>query len=188
MKESIKKEGIEWIKAFAIGMIIFIFIRTFFFSNYVVEGVSMEPTLESGNKLIVNKIGNQIGDLQRFDVIVFHHNKEEDFVKRIIGLPGDKIEYRNDELYINGEKVNEPYLEKYRENYQEEAFGSMLTADFTLMEATGEETVPEGKLFVLGDNRPKSWDSRHYGFISMDQVVGKVNLRYWPINEMDISF
>lgn len=184
MKEALKKEGIEWIKAFAIGLIIFIFIRTFFFSNYVVEGVSMEPTLENGNKLIVNKMSYQIGDLKRFDVIVFHHNKEEDFVKRIIGLPGDKIEYRNDELYVNGEKIAEPYLEKYRKD----AFGSRLTGDFTLEELTGLDVVPEGKLFVLGDNRLKSWDGRQFGFISMDQVVGKVNLRYWPLAEMDISF
>lgn len=184
MKEAIKKEGIEWIKAFGIGLIIFIFIRTFFFTSYVVEGVSMEPTLVGGNKLIVNKIGYQIGELHRFDVIVFHHNKEEDFVKRIIGLPGDKIEYRNDELHVNGEKVAEPYLEKYRQ----EALGGRLTGDFTLEELTGSETVPEGKLFVLGDNRPKSRDSREFKFISVDQVVGKVNLRYWPLTDMDISF
>ncbi len=184
LRETVKKEGIEWIKAFGIGLIIFVFIRTFFISNYVVEGKSMEPTLENGNKLIVNKISYQIGELNRFDVIVFHHNKEEDFVKRIIGLPGDKIEYQNDELYINGEKIAEPYLEKQRD----EAFGSRLTGDFTLLELRGVETVPEGELFVLGDNRLESWDSRHFGFISMDQVVGKVNLRYWPIDEMDISF
>jgi len=184
MKEALKKEGIEWIKAFAIGLIIFIFIRTFFFTNYVVQGESMEPTLVDGNKLIVNKIGYQIGELHRFDVIVFHHNKEEDFVKRIIGLPGDKVEYRDDELYVNGEKIAEPYLEKYRK----EALGSRLTGDFTLEDLTGSETVPEGKLFVLGDNRLKSWDSRQFKFISVDQVVGKVNLRYWPLTEMDISF
>lgn len=184
MREDIRKEGMEWIKAIAIGLIVFAFIRTFFFSNYVVEGESMEPTLETGNKLIVNKMGSQLGELNRFDVIVFHHNKEKDFVKRVIGLPGDSVEYHNDELYINGEKVNEPYLDKYRK----EAFGTMLTGDFDLMEVAGAETVPEGMVFVLGDNRAKSWDSRHYGFVSMEQIVGKVNLRYWPIEEMDISF
>ncbi|WP_066399154.1 signal peptidase I [Cytobacillus eiseniae] len=184
MKEAVKKEGIEWIKAFGIGIIILVFLRTFFISNYIVEGVSMMPTLEDGNKLIVNKISYQIGELNRFDVIVFHHNQEEDFVKRIIGLPGDKIEYSNDELYVNGKKVEEPYLDKYRK----EALGARLTGDFTLMEKTGEEIVPEGKLFVLGDNRLESWDGRHFGFISTNQVVGKVNLRYWPIDEMDISF
>lgn len=184
LKESVKNEGIEWVKAVGIGLIILVFVRTFFISNYVVEGKSMEPTLENGNKLIVNKISYQIGELNRFDVIVFHHNKEEDFVKRIIGLPGDKVEYRNDELYINGKKIDEPYLEKQREK----ALGSKLTGDFTLSELWGEETVPEGKLFVLGDNRLESWDGRHFGFISIDQVVGKVNLRYWPMDEMNISF
>jgi signal peptidase I len=184
LKEELKKEGIEWLKAFAIGIIIFVFIRTFFFSNYVVEGESMMPTLQDGNKLVVNKIGYQIGDLHRFDVIVFHANEQEDYVKRIIGLPGDKVEYRDDILYINGQKYPEQYLDKYRE----QTFGGRLTGDFTLEEITGQETVPEGKIFVLGDNRLGSRDSRDFGFVSVDQVVGKVNLRYWPMNEVDVTF
>ncbi|CAM3655087.1 signal peptidase I [Mesobacillus zeae] len=184
MKEGLKREGTEWLKAFAIGVIIFAFIRTFFFSNYVVEGESMLPTLEEGNKLVVNKIGYDAGDLQRFDVIVFHANKKEDFVKRVIGLPGDKIEYREDRLFINGNEVEEPYLKEYRKK----AEGHYITGDFTLKEVAGAEKVPDGKLFVLGDNRLGSWDSRYFGFISNDQVVGKVNLRYWPLDEMVVSF
>lgn len=184
MKEEMKKEGIEWLKAIAIGIIVFAFIRTFFFSNYVVEGESMMPTLQDGNKLMVNKIGYQIGDLNRFDVIVFHANEDEDYVKRLIGLPGDKVEYRDDQLYINGKKYEEPYLEKYRE----EAMGGRLTGDFTLFELTGEKTVPKDKIFVLGDNRLGSRDSREFGFISVEQVVGKVNLRYWPMDKMAVSF
>ncbi len=184
MKEEIKKEGLEWIKAFAVGIIIFAFIRTFFFSNYVVEGESMMPTLEDGNKLVVNKIGYQIGDLDRFDVIVFHANEKEDFVKRIIGLPGDNIEYLDDKLYINGQPQEELYLEKYRE----QTLSGRLTGDFTLKEITGEKKVPDGKVFVLGDNRLGSWDSRHFGFISVEQVVGKVDLRYWPLEEVTVSF
>lgn len=181
---NLKSEGMEWIKAFAIGLVIFAFLRTFFFSNYEVEGESMMPTLEDGNKLVVNKIGYHIGDLHRFDVIVFHANKEEDYVKRIIGLPGDKIEFRDDQLYINGKKFAEPYLEKYRQ----ENLGGSLTGDFTLEEITGKDTVPEGKLFVLGDNRLGSYDSRQFGFINVNQVVGKVNLRYWPLDHMEMSF
>ncbi|WP_428911335.1 signal peptidase I [Niallia sp. Krafla_26] len=184
MKEEIKQEGIEWLKAFAIGTIIFVFIRTFFFSNYVVEGGSMMPTLQDGNKLVVNKIGYQIGDLHRFDVIVFHANQKEDYVKRIIGLPGDEIEYRDDILFINDKKYNEPYLEKYRK----EAFGVHLTGNFTLLELTGSETVPEGHIFVLGDNRLGSRDSREFGFVSIDQVVGKVDLRYWPFDQIGVTF
>ncbi|MCM3567808.1 signal peptidase I [Neobacillus mesonae] len=184
MRTEWKREGMEWVKAFAIGLIIFAFIRTFFFSNYVVEGESMMPTLQDGNKLVVNKLGYQVSDLDRFDVIVFHANPKEDFVKRIIGLPGDKLEYRNDQLYINGQKFDEPFLAKYKRKSP----GMKLTGDFSLKEITGEDTVPEGKLFVLGDNRLGSWDSRHFGFISIDQVVGKVDLRYWPLNEMDVHF
>ncbi|WP_077211135.1 signal peptidase I [Bacillus dakarensis] len=184
MNEEIKKEGLEWVKALGIGLIIILFIRVFFFSNYQVEGESMMPTLKDGNLLVVNKIGYQISDLERFDVIVFHANKDEDYVKRIIGLPGDRIQYKDDQLIVNGEKVAEPFLEKYRS----QTIIGRLTGDFTLSEITGVETVPEGKLFVLGDNRLGSWDSRHFGFISADEVVGKVNLRYWPIDEVDVSF
>ncbi|MFE8700287.1 signal peptidase I [Cytobacillus sp. FJAT-54145] len=184
MNEQIKKEGLEWIKALGIGLIIFVFIRTFFFSNYEVEGESMMPTLQDGNKLVVNKIGYQIGDLDRFDVVVFHANKDEDYVKRIIGLPGDTIEYKNDQLFINGKAVQEPYLEKHKQ----QIFGAQLTGDFTLSEMTGEEVVPEGQVFVLGDNRLGSWDSRHFGFVPVDQVVGKVNLRYWPFDHVAVSF
>ncbi|WHY87696.1 signal peptidase I [Neobacillus novalis] len=184
MKIEWKKEGMEWVKAFAIGIIIFAFIRAFFFSNYVVEGESMMPTLQDGNKLVVNKLGYQVGELNRFDVIVFHANAKEDFVKRIIGLPGDKIEYRNDELYINGHKYDEPFLRVYKQK----AHGMKITGDFSLKELTGENKVPDGKLFVLGDNRLGSWDSRQFGFIATAQVVGKVDLRYWPLNEMNIHF
>ncbi|MCM3124945.1 MULTISPECIES: signal peptidase I [unclassified Mesobacillus] len=184
MREAMKREGAEWIKAFSLGIILFVFIRIFFFSNYVVEGESMLPTLEDGNKVVVNKLGYETDDLERFDVIVFHANEEEDYVKRVIGLPGDRIEYRKDRLFINGKKVAEPFLKQYRDQSAE----GYLTGDFTLEDLTGVETVPDGKLFVLGDNRLGSWDSRQFGFISEKQVVGKVNLRYWPLEEMDIKF
>jgi signal peptidase I len=179
-----KKEGLEWVKAIGIGIIIFTFIRTFFFSNYVVEGQSMMPTLQEGNKVVVNKIGYQVSDLQRFDVIVFHANKKEDYVKRIIGMPGDQIAYHNDHLYINGKEVPEPFLDVYKKKYP----GVKFTNDFQLDEITGKSTVPSGMLFVLGDNRPGSWDSRYFGFVSIKQVVGKVDLRYWPLNEVNVHF
>jgi len=184
LKDVIKKESIEWIKAFSIGIIIFVIIRAFFFSNYVVEGESMMPTLQDGNKLVVNKMGYKMAGFHHFDVIVFHANEKDDYVKRVIGVPGDKIEYRDDHLYINGKKYEEPFLNEYRKQVS----AGRLTGDFTLKEITGKKVVPEGKLFVLGDNRLGSWDSRHFGFISIDQVVGKVSIRYWPFNEIDHSF
>jgi signal peptidase I len=184
LEDAWRNEGKEWLKALGIGLIIFVFIKTFFFSNYIVEGESMMPTLEDGNKLVVNKIGYQIGDLNRFDVIVFHANVNEDYVKRIIGLPGDEIEYINDQLFINGKRYNEPFLDEYRK----EILGGRLTGNFTLKEITGKKTVPQNHLFVMGDNRLGSWDSRHFGFIKVDQVVGKVNLRYWPLEDLGVQF
>ncbi|RLQ97260.1 signal peptidase I [Falsibacillus albus] len=184
MQEKWKQEGFEWLKAFVIGLIIFVIIRAFFFSNYVVEGKSMMPTLQDGNKLVVNKIGYEIGSLHRFDVIVFHATKEDDYVKRVIGLPGDTIEYKNDILYVNGKPQKEPYLDKYKS----EVMDGKLTGDFTLKELTNKEKVPKGKIFVLGDNRRNSMDSRIFGFVDESKVVGKVDLRYWPLKEWDVNF
>ncbi|WP_017754304.1 signal peptidase I [Calidifontibacillus oryziterrae] len=183
--EDIKKySGYEWIKTIGIAIVLAVFFRTFFFSSYVVDGESMLPTLEDGNLLIVNKIGYEIGELKRFDVIVFHATSEDDFVKRIIGLPGDKIEYKNDVLYINGQAYEEEYLKQYKSGMIEQR----LTEDFTLFDLTGIETVPEGHIFVLGDNRKGSFDSRQFGFVPMEKIVGKVNLRYWPMDEINIKF
>lgn len=144
----------------------------------------MQPTLDDGNKLIVNKVHYQIKDFDRFDIIVFHANTQEDYVKRVIGLPGDSIRYKDDSLYINGKKTNEPYLEYYKEGFP----GQDFTGDFTLEKITNAPIVPEGKLFVMGDNRLESADSRHFGYISIEKVVGKVDVRYWPIKEFNFNF
>lgn len=178
MNEKVKKEGVEWLKSAGTAIIVIVFLRTFFFTNYVVEGESMMPTLQDGNMLVVNKIGYTVGELKRFDVVVFHANEDEDYVKRVIGLPGDKITYKEDVLYINGRKVPEPYLKPYKEKL----ITGQLTEDFTT------DTVPAGHVFVMGDNRLASYDSRQLGFIKSDKVVGKVNLRYWPVNEVDVKF
>ncbi|WP_077617200.1 signal peptidase I [Bacillus sinesaloumensis] len=178
----VKKQNFSFIKSIGISLIIVVFLRTFFFTNYIVEGESMMPTLEDGNLLMVNKIGIKIGELERFDIVVFHKNKDEDFVKRVIGLPGDHIEYRDDNLYVNGKGISEPYLK----DFKDALFVGQLTGDFTLEEITGESIVPEDHIFVIGDNRLDSWDSRHFGFIKMEQVVGKVNIKYWPFDKMGI--
>ncbi|MEI4831496.1 MULTISPECIES: signal peptidase I [Bacillus] len=179
-----KNESKEWMRTIFIGILLAVFFRTFFFATYVVEGKSMMPTLQDGNMLIVNKVGYQFSELNRFDVVVFHANKQEDYVKRIIGLPGDKISYKHDKLYINGKFIEEPYLDVYKK----QTHGRQLTGDFTLEELTDEKVVPKGFIFVLGDNRLGSWDSRYFGFVKIEQVVGKVDLRYWPINEVQTNF
>ncbi|UFU00520.1 signal peptidase I [Radiobacillus kanasensis] len=165
------------------AVILAMIFRSFLFASYVVDGKSMEPTLYDGNLLMVNKVVYEWKDIDRFDVIIFHANKKEDYVKRVIGLPGDHIEYKNDQLYVNGEKVEEEYLKPFKEELD-----SSLTEDFTLESVTGKQKVPEGHLFVMGDNRRKSLDSRSFGFVSAETVVGKVDIRYWPMSQAGISF
>ena len=168
-----KNELWEWIKAIAIAVLLAVVIRYFLFAPIVVDGLSMMPTLHDQNRMIVNKFSYKIGDPDRFDIIVFHATAEKDYIKRIIGLPGDHIEYRNDTLYVNGKAYKEPYLDQYKK----EVIDGNLTEDFTLEDVTGKKTVPEGYLFVMGDNRRYSKDSRQIGFVSMDKVLGKTRCR-----------
>lgn len=174
------KEFFSWIKAIVIAVILAFLIRTYIFTPIVVDGESMMPTLVNHERIILNKFGTNIDSIHRFDIVVFHATKERDYIKRVIGLPGDHVEYKNDTLYINGKKYDEPYLEKYKANMN----GQPLTGDFTLEEVTGGKTVPKNQLFVMGDNRQNSLDSREIGTISIDKIVGKANLVYWPVNEI----
>ncbi|TFJ93554.1 signal peptidase I [Lentibacillus salicampi] len=161
-----------------------IIFRSYLFASYVVNGESMEPTLHDGNLLMVNKVVYNLTDVDRFDIIVFHANKRTDYVKRVIGLPGDEIVYKNDELFINGDNVQEPFLEPFRKMRDSKPY----TEDFTLEGVTGSVTVPEGKLFVMGDNRRESLDSRKIGFVDAATLVGKVDVKYWPVSDMQLSF
>lgn len=174
------KEIWSWVRAVAIAVVIALLIRHFIFNNYVVRGESMMPTLQDGNRLIVNQIDYSIGTPHRFDIVVFHATKTDDYVKRIIGLPGDMISYRNDQLYINGKPVQEPYLNRYKKQLPK---GGLLTPDFNLKEKTGQLRVPKGEVWVMGDNRQNSEDSRYFGFVDEKQVIGKVDIRYWPFQE-----
>ncbi|MNG05096.1 Signal peptidase I T [compost metagenome] len=177
-----KSQTWEWIKAIVVAVVLAAVIRHFLFAPILVDGVSMMPTLQDRDRMIVNKIGYSLGEPKRFDIIVFRATEDKDYIKRIIGLPGDRIEYKNDVLYVNGKAYEEPYLETYKKQVTE---GS-LTYDFTLEEVTGASTVPEGQLFVMGDNRRFSKDSRTIGTISMDDVMGKANIVYWPIKDARI--
>lgn len=184
MGEKVRNEGMQWLKTILLGVLLATIFRMFFFSTYVVNGESMLPTLQGGNLLVVNKIGYMFGEINRFDVIVFHANEKEDYVKRVIGLPGDTIEYKNDILYINNKPIQEPYLNTSKKQHP----GELFTKNFTLEQVTGSKVVPSGYLFVEGDNRLKSWDSRAFGFVPIKSVVGKVNVRYWPVDEFATKF
>ena len=178
-----KSELWEWIKALLIAVALAVIIRYFLLAPIVVDGYSMMPTLHDQDRMIVNKISYTFGEPDRFDIVVFHAPEQKDYIKRIIGLPGDTVEYIDDVLYINGEPIEEPYLDEYKQ----QVFDGPLTDSFTLLDIPGgQETVPEGHLFVMGDNRRNSKDSRHIGFVSMDEVVGKTNIVYWPVSDIRI--
>ncbi|MDS9470562.1 signal peptidase I [Sporosarcina pasteurii] len=174
-----KNETWEWIKALLIAFGLAAIIRVFLFTPIVVDGVSMMPTLADGDKMIVNKIGYTIGKPDRFDIIVFHAPEQKDYIKRIIGLPGDEIEYRDDVLYVNGQAMEEPYLDKYKAESEE----LPLTEDFMLEDKISSKVVPEGHVFVLGDNRRKSKDSRHIGVVPIDEIIGKTKFVFWPMKD-----
>lgn len=134
-----------------------------------VFNVSMQPTLKQGYLLLVNKVAYKFGEPHYGDVVVFHYNgvQDDDYIKRVIGLPGDFIEIRGGVVRVNGSAITEPYIAAVP-NY------------------SGEWTVPENELFVLGDNRNNSSDSHQWGTIKMDWVVGKAVLIYYPFSEARI--
>jgi signal peptidase I len=128
-----------------------------------VDGFSMEPTLHNGEFVIVNKLAYKFGEPKHGDVIVFRYPRdpEQEYIKRIIGLPGDRIRIVNGEVYVNDELIDEPYIAA-APRYQ------------------SEWRVPEGSLFVLGDNRNNSSDSHNWGPVPMEYVIGKALFVYWP--------
>ncbi|MER2105686.1 MAG: signal peptidase I [Solibacillus sp.] len=179
------KEFLEWIKSTVITCIIMIAVITFIVSPVVVNGASMMPTYEDGDIVLVNKIGKKISGIERFDVIVFEAPNGETYIKRVIGLPRDHISYENDTLYINDEANEEAYLDAYKKQLLD---NSPLTEDFTLQSATDYSTIPEGYLFVLGDNRRNSLDSRYasVGLVPMEKIFGKTNIRFYPLDSIGI--
>lgn len=177
-----KSESWEWMKALFIALIIAAGIRYFIFAPIIVDGQSMMPTLHDEDMLIVSKMSYTIGDPERFDIIVFHAPEGKDYIKRIIGLPGDKIEYKDDQLYVNGKKVDEPFLDEYKQALTK----GDLTYDFDLMSEIGQATVPEGELFVMGDNRRHSKDSRMIGAVPMEKVIGEANIIFWPLSDFHV--
>lgn len=169
---------LEWIIAIAVAVLLAFSIRMFIFEPYVVDGDSMDPTLQNSEKLFVNKIIHYIGKFDRGDIVIINgEDNKEHYVKRIIGLPGDTVEVTNDVLYVNGKETKEPYLDERKREAEESGF--QLTNDFE------EVKVPAGKYFVMGDNRQVSMDSRTgLGLIETDRVIGKSEFVMLPLNKI----
>ena len=171
-----------WVVKF--GVVVFILswsINQFVAVAYQVDGDSMYPNLQDGDFLYVNKAKHLFGELDRFDVVVFHKDGKTDYVKRVIGLPGDSIRYERDVLYVNNKPVEETYLDDVLSEWD---LGVSFTADFDMEELTGSVKVPEDTYFVLGDNRENSLDSRSIGFVKDESIVGVAEFSYFPIGRI----
>jgi signal peptidase I len=183
---------IEWVVLIAAALAIAFLIKTFLFQAFYIPSGSMEPTLEIGDRVLVNKLSYDFHDVHRGDIVVFTAPPGEqtggidDLVKRVIGLPGETVTARSnggiEDVYIDGRRLEEPYLPK----------GTSTTMTSIPpncgQPASGEPgcIVPPGRLFVLGDNREDSKDGRVFGTIKESSIVGRVFLKIWPLSS--ISF
>lgn len=163
VKEFIKDTS-KYLLIAVLVLIIFVYVVSF----QQVVGPSMTPNYEEGEVFLLNKLKYKISDVKRFDVIVLESEQSKYMIKRVIGLPGEHIEFKENKLYVDGEVV----LENFTRNGD--------TTDFNIS-SLKSDVVPEDCYFVLGDNRINSQDSRHYGFISKKDIVGKVGFRIWPL-------
>ena len=166
----------SWLWSFIVAFIIVGGVYFFLGRPFTVSGASMYPTLHNGDRMVLSKVG----DIHRFDVVILKAPDENvEYIKRVIGMPGDTIEMKSGVLYINGKKVDQPFI-----NTEALAKQTVFMDDFTLESLTGESKVPEGKYFVLGDNRGVSKDSRMIGFIDRSAIEGKAVFTIWPFGRI----
>lgn len=142
-----------------------------------IKGASMEPNFHDGEYLLTDKITYRFNKPSRGDVVIFKEpgNSGDDFIKRILGLPGEKVSIKGGRVYVDGQEVPETYLPL-----------SLETAGGAFLPEGKELIVPEGQLFVLGDNRNHSQDSRAFGFINKDTIIGRAWFLYWPLSDLGI--
>ncbi|NMB01865.1 MAG: signal peptidase I [Firmicutes bacterium] len=158
----------EWIRPLGGALVFALLIIIFIGQSFRVDGASMENTLFDGERLWVDKVAYRFRDPRRGEIIVLNVPGNR-FIKRVIALAGDTIEERGGVVYVNGQPIEEPYVDnKTRMNW-------------------GPIRVPEGHLWVMGDNRPRSDDSRgSVGFLAIEKVVGRAVFRYWPLNRIGV--
>ncbi len=161
----------EILESIVIAVILAVLIRVFLFQPFYIPSGSMEPTLTKGDRIIVNKITYRFTEPKWGDIIVFKYplNPKRDFIKRVIGLPGDTIQLKNSTLYVNGKAVNQSFLP------QGLKYGNY-----------GPVTMADDAYFMMGDNRNNSEDSRVWGTLPRENIVGKATVIYWPLNRSRI--
>jgi len=158
------KKGRFWVYMVLVASVA-IPLSSIFFQISVVRGESMQPTIMDGDRLFVEKISPVIGEIKRFDIVIIKDPRDgkETYVKRVIGLPGEKVSIKNGRIVVNG-RVYPEYFYKTAQIYNSK-----------------EWEVPKGCYFVLGDNRPVSLDSREFGFVPKELIKGKVKFCIWPL-------
>ncbi len=156
----------------AISVVLAVVVIVFVYQPVKVEGTSMMPGLTDQERIFINKYTYQLGAdaIEREDLVVFHYpyDPSQSYIKRVIGLPGDTVEIDDGTVYVNGHKLDEPYVpEEYRDHV-----------------GLQKESVPPGKYFVLGDHRSSSNDSRVWGFVDRKAIYGKAVFVYWPLDKI----
>lgn len=172
--KKVKSEFFEWIIMIIVAVILALIIRYFVLSSTLVNGSSMEPTLKTNDRLLVNRISFMVDDLKYGDIVEFHnpYNEKEDFIKRVIALEGDVVEIKNNIVHVN----NKPLKEEYTSTEN----------GFTTFGAESYWEVGKDEVFVLGDNRPNSNDSRAFGPIEKDSIVGIAFFRFYPFSKIGL--
>lgn len=175
---------VELVGVVLVAIIVAVLLRTFVVATYSIPSGSMEPTLQIGDRIVVNKLSYHLHGVDRFNIVVFSTPPNEDcagppvadLVKRVIGLPGETISLQDGSVYINGKFLPEPFLPK---SVRTETYPGPSSAASSLHHPY---KIPAGDVFVMGDNRPNSCDSRYWGPIQESTIVGKVDLRIWPLS------
>jgi signal peptidase I len=173
----------EIVETLVLTLIIFLVIQNFVAQPYKVQQMSMERTLEPEQYVLVDKITPRFDTYKRGDIVVFHPpadwgNDDTPFIKRVIGEGGDTVEIRDGDVLINGTVIDEPYV------YEDDLTGEPQDTTAALDQTSW--TIPSGELFLMGDHRSNSADSRTFGPVDVEQVIGRAWLRYWPIDAFGI--
>jgi signal peptidase I len=169
-KRSTTRSVVEWVAVVGGALVVALVIRAFFLAAFYIPSESMVPTLEKGDRVLVNKLSYKLHDVHRGDVVVFERPPNEpdngikDLIKRVIGLPGETLEVRDCKVVINGQPLAEPYVKQWNR-----------TCTFA------PKKVGDNEAFVMGDNRDDSQDSRYFGPISQDLIVGRAFVVVWPL-------
>lgn len=188
-QKSTYNEIVDWLKAIIFAVVIVAVIRLFLFEPFIVDGDSMEPNFHTQERVIVNLLVYKYSEPKFGDVIVLNVPEEgRRFIKRVIGVPGDKIKLEGDQLYINDELVEQPFLsEAIAESAANGETYNGVGDAFNFPNSFYEDNVvPDGMYFVLGDNRSNSKDSRAIGYVPEENIIGRTDVVMWPFDKLEL--